>query len=339
VADDEFAGAADEDVDGWGDEDEDTGDDRLAIVPSNPTPLDGCEHEVIRRGVLELRDRLSREYWDLSEMLHSIYTNSYYIAWGFGSWRDYVVSELDFQTRKAHYLVSVYDQARTLSDDGIELLKRIGWSKAKEIVHLLTPENIHEWKQRLEGLSLREVIELVQGRKDTDDTKESKEKKDKDTSDREKPTLMRFSVYPAQGENINMALERAMEMGATDKAGHALDLIATEFLATNAGNVTLKDYLQRVERSAGVRLVALDPKKDVIVFGDELLDQITTGDAPEGTEEATPGLVFPDPKVDLDAFLTAVRVAADVPMVVFSGALDKVLFGQDVLDKLGDDEE
>ena len=73
---------------------------------------------------------------------------------------------------------------------------------------------------------------------------------------------------------MNQALTIAGEMANSDKSGHLLDLICTEFLATNGQVSNLDEYLAKVERITGMTLIAYSKADEGIVFGGDSLDEI-----------------------------------------------------------------
>jgi hypothetical protein len=73
-------------------------------------------------------------------------------------------------------------------------------------------------------------------------------------------------------------LTKAKALANTEKDGHALDLICSDFLATNASDDDFFGVLRRLEKTSGLRLVAYDKAADAVVFGADLLDELS-GDA------------------------------------------------------------
>ena len=119
------------------------------------------EYTDIRNRVIDARRATDNAYWELSLALHEVYENSYYVSWGYTSWKDYVELELQVAPRKAAYLVAIQESFGKLSDDVTTWVKDIGWSKSKELIGVLDDENLHEWKERIDGKTLREVTEIV----------------------------------------------------------------------------------------------------------------------------------------------------------------------------------
>jgi len=77
-----------------------------------------------------------------------------------------------------------------------------------------------------------------------------------------------FYLYPDQMDIVNQALERSAELSESNKPGHNLSLICTEFLATNdfttASRKQQLKFLANLEKSMGVKLIVADQEDDLI---------------------------------------------------------------------------
>jgi hypothetical protein len=236
----------------------------------------GKEHSEARQKVLDLRNKVEESYWELSKTLNEVYQGSYYIPWGYSSWKEYVESELQFALRKAQYLVSIQDWFGKMKPEVKAWVQGLGWTKAKELIGIVTDDNAADWKARLEGLTYAEMVAELKGGKGGDETPIDGQA-ERPTAP-EKPGKKAFALFPEQATNVEAALAKAKSLANTDKEGHALDLICSDFLATNAADDDLFGVLRRLEKSSGLRLVAYDKEADAVVFGADLLDEIA-GDA------------------------------------------------------------
>jgi len=232
---------------------------------------DTGQHAEIREKVKVLRAQAEETYWELSAALNEVYQGSLYQAWGFDKWADYVEKELDFTTRKSQYLIGIQEWFGKMPPNVQKWVRELGWSKAKELVGVVTAENAAEWKKKIEGKSVREIIEMIKGAKrdGEDGGGDGGGEGAEETSKK-----MSFTLFPAQFENVERALEKAKKMAESEKPGHALDMICTDFLTNNGGTDTVKEYLAKVEKHTGVRIVGYDTKNDVVVYGSELLDEL-----------------------------------------------------------------
>jgi hypothetical protein len=231
------------------------------------------EHSDVRKRVLDLRKKVEESYWELSQSLSEVYGKSYYIAWGFQSWKEYVESELEFALRKAQYLVSISDWFSKMSPQLQDWIKGLGWTKAKELVGIVNDENAADWQARLEGLTYAQLVDELKGKGKDIETPIDGDGGGSDSAE-EKPQKKAFSLFPDQSANVTAALDKAKQLANTEKDGHALDLICSDFLATNAGTDDMFSVIRRIEKSSGLYFIAYNKQTDSVVYGAEILDEI-----------------------------------------------------------------
>ena len=98
--------------------------------------------------------------------------------------------------------------------------------------------------------------------------------------DGEDMQFMHFGLFPEQYLIVADALERVKELSKSDKKGHNLSMICTDFLATNDfvggshAEETTARYLSKIEKLLGVRLVAVDVKTKDVVYGIGTLEKM-----------------------------------------------------------------
>tara|TARA_B100001094_G_scaffold188376_1_gene182573 strand:- start:1155 stop:1940 length:786 start_codon:yes stop_codon:yes gene_type:complete len=255
--------------------------------------------EVVEVGLGEIRDRVKdlrraadKSYWDLSVALHDVYAQSYYQSWGFESFQDWIETDLDFQYRRARYLVSIQDWFGKMKPSVQAWVSELGWTKAKELVGIVTDENAASWKRRLAGKSFKEIDSLIKSHKqkikDDAASVDGGPSADAPAVEGEKAKKVSFMLFDVQKANVDMAIESAKAAANTTKPGHALDLICTEFLASTNGVSNLSSYLQKVEEATGLRLLAWDPARDTFPYGESVLDELSEDvdeeDAPDFEE-------------------------------------------------------
>ena len=240
----------------------------------------------IRDRVKDLRRAADKSYWDLSVALHDVYAQSYYQSWGFESFQDWVESDLDFQYRRARYLVSIQDWFGKMKPSVQAWVSELGWTKAKELVGIVTDDNAASWKRRLAGKSFKEIDALIKAHKQKvrddaaaidsgGDSASTDSDSDAATSTEEKASKVSFMLFEVQKANVDMAIESAKAAANTTKPGHALDLICTEYLASTNGVSNLSSYLQKVEEATGLRILAWDPARDTFPYGESVLDELS----------------------------------------------------------------
>lgn len=248
-------------------------------APATRTP--SIDNTALRELVKDLRRRVEENYWELSVALHKVYTDSMYLDWGYQGFKEYVEEELDFRMRKAQYLISIQNWFGSMTPTIQKWIQSIGWTKAKELVGVVTPENAANWKRRLKGKSFKEMLALIEAERKAEDEGGKGSATDTD----EKPARKTFTLMGTQKETVDAALKKAKEMGETDKDGNALTLICTDFLSTNQGIDSVTEYLAHIEKATGLQLVAYDPSEEVIVYGDELIDQLSGAEDEEDDGE------------------------------------------------------
>ena len=89
-----------------------------------------------------------------------------------------------------------------------------------------------------------------------------------------------FPLYPEQNEMVKAALKRAEELSGSDKRGHNLTLICTDFVTTNdfftgKPKKTKQRMLQKIEKTLGIRLIALEESDQSVLYGQEILKEIS----------------------------------------------------------------
>ena len=275
--------------------DETTGMTTLTVLAGGGVQVDTVDHEALRERAKELRQRAEQDAWDLSEVLFEIHQGALYQAWGYADWRAYVEQELEFKISKAEQYVAIHEWIRAFAPDFIAWVRVMGITKARLMKTRLTPENGDEWRPRLDGRTYREIEALLAGEDPdadgTDDEGGGEGGGEAPSKDPERADMLRFSLFPAQRRNVDMAIERAKVVGETDKDGAALDYVCTSFLSTDGHYKRAEEHLAAIERSLGLRLVAFKAQKDQtykVIFGSDFMDEMADAveDAEEGAGES-----------------------------------------------------
>jgi len=229
------------------------------------------EKQNLREEVIAARDAVENGYWALSQKLHQVYDMSLFVEWGYEDWPSYVEGELDLNIRSVQYMVSIADHFGKMDSEIQEWVKSIGWSKAKELVKRVTPENWTEWKSKISGKTVRQIQDMLKA--DKVDADSSTEKADDDNA--EKPQRVSFSLFAEQATTVQQALEQCKSDANTDKDGNAITLICQDFLSQ--GDVSLASRLETIEKTFGIKLIAVKETDDGVAFpyGENTLDELT----------------------------------------------------------------
>jgi len=252
-------------------------DSGLAVVGADADE-GNYENKEIRKKILELLAQSENMTWDLSVVLQGVYAEDLYRGWGFDSFREYIEKELNMHMRWAQILVQLQEWFAKMPPNIQKWIRENGWTKARMLMGKMTVENAAEWRNKIAGKSVAEIKELMKAEREAaGGGGEGGGDGGEDTA-----TSKNFKLFGPQRENVDRALEKAGEMSGSDKDGHNLDLICTDFLATNAGVDSVQDVLRKMEKTLGVRLVAYVEEDDSVVYGADLIRDLESKDAAEG---------------------------------------------------------
>ncbi len=295
----------------------------LTVVEGGNTSIYGGERwaSTARKDAQTLAGRLDTDYIELARLLYQIFdapvdgdekNPPVWTQWGHGSFNEYVEDELGIHRKRAQRLRAVWYHIDVrlkgqINDVTKERLIRLGFSKVRELVRVLTPRNTDKWVEKAEELSYPKLCKsIAKYREDaekrqrtareeaveredsgeaggpaelTDDSEGSDEVScgtedvpvPNDTDEDMKP--LRFMAYVEQADIINAAIERAQSLSGSNVRTNNLHLICTDFLATNdCGKITIKQklrYISKIESLLGIQLVAFEDGE--VLYGLETL--------------------------------------------------------------------
>jgi hypothetical protein len=242
---------------------------------------------------------------ELGELLYTVHDTpvdgnpnnpSVCVSWGYSGFADWATKELSLHRRKAERLRRIWWElevrlAGQLSTAIKQRIVELGWSKVREIVRVLSGENAEQWVEMAENLTHPELCAAIrqalidQEKKDQAEAVGSEDEDDEEggypnpPEDIDRFKWKNFHLTPEQRENVRMAIERAKEMASSTKEGHCLDLICTDFLATNDFRKaddpeTPLRFLVKFERLMGRRIVIVDPETWTIEYGIDALQRV-----------------------------------------------------------------
>lgn len=201
-----------------------------------------------------LADNIEQNYFKLGGVLKVIYDNAWFE--GSASFDAFVYERYGFQSRKAKYLMEIYENLATKSIPW-EKVSHLGWTKLKDLAKVLTKDNVDEWVLKAEQLTVAQLLEVIKGGGPEGEGKPSVTT----TSD---TSTMKFKVKNDQVETIQSALSKAKAEGNTEYDSVALELICAGYLGNS---VTLASAsLIDVMKGAGW--------KDVLAAFDQLWPEI-----------------------------------------------------------------
>jgi hypothetical protein len=235
--------------------------------------------ERVRGRILDLKGEVEKLYVELAELLYQVVHSTLngdplWRAWGYNTFEDYAQYELGMKRAKAYYFMQIWKELHIKAGISKERLAEVDWSAAKELAPLaktgiLTEENSEEWLDKAKQTPVHQLAEEARAAKaGGGNTKVEVEKVYRVT----------YGLYEPQYENLMRALDVAKGLAQSDKSGHLLDLICTEFLAqygTKHPNRkrAIQRYAKMLERTYGVKLIIVDDN-DSIVHGKKLAAQL-----------------------------------------------------------------
>jgi hypothetical protein len=245
------------------------GDTSFAALSAS---LDPEERKVAIRNTLEksakIEDRLKLVQ---GELLYEVNENGYWRDWTFvdedGEERpfmnidEYFQAEVGMSRRTAFYIISIYRTFVVELALDEELLKNLEWSKAKEVVSVISKDNAEEVFDKISKMSVSQVKKWVKEEKGAAAGGKSGAA---GASTGGTTVTKSFKLAPEQAETIEKALEIAGKITGSDKPAANLDAICTEYISSSmaAGAVDvvveLEKVLDAVQRTFGVTLEVTD---------------------------------------------------------------------------------
>jgi len=255
------------------------GDETEGIVPA-----DGKEpYADIRKSVIELKETIDKSRWRLAEVLFAIHDQTIFQRWGYNNFDQYVSTEVKMTERTAQYLVSMYgwfvhDMGPKLSEEDrkemIDGVRELGWTKARSLIGVTTPENVQEWIEKAKKLSSTELQNAVK--------KALVEKGGGNPSDVKDMKRMSVAFADEQYDIVQQALGLAEQKAESNKKGHLLSLICQDFVATtmaqtDGGQRSKGKYFDKIGAQFGVRLIAVDIETKKVVHNKKVLEGLQEG--------------------------------------------------------------
>jgi len=117
----------------------------------------------LRARAKALVEQIEPVVWELSQILYKIKMDQLYMIGSpnFATFDDYVQSELNYSSRRARYLASIYDKFSQAKIDG-EVVNQIGSSKARLLARVVNSENKEVWLERAKHTNYKELDSIIQ---------------------------------------------------------------------------------------------------------------------------------------------------------------------------------
>ena len=298
---------------------------------------DETEANKVHLKIVELKRRYQETQFELAALLWRVNEERLFTAkslGGYGSFGEYVESELEFSIRKAHMLITMHWWYSIEQHGDQKLLqgaREIGWTKAYHLVKVIDPTNADQWLMLAKKSTERSLAQQVRaalnaagktkGRRvratkptmnplpgmnpddpepETPTTEEAEARGFvvQDLSDKPDasegvppPSEEQVSEVMAQDEKwttwsaripkeskgvVDEAIELAKKLAKTQNSGWALSLMAQHFLSFSHDKKTVMigEWLATFERNTGLKVIAVDPQDEQVVYGQELLKSV-----------------------------------------------------------------
>jgi hypothetical protein len=277
-------------------------------VKVNSVDLEKAEDE-LRTRTKDLCKRVELTYWELGKALYEVYDGvpggyrellkgegakearmALFKKWGYSSFEEYCEREVGLLRRSAQnirYAYYWFQIELDLKPDVVQLLTSLGRSKVYLMAGFVQKDTVLSWIEKAQSMTYDELRKVIQAARAT--TKKSK--KDEELFELAKggaisagdhsvppaPETMHTvstSLYDGQFNTWQQAVERAKSITNSDKISHNLEMICTDFLATNDftdPEGDQKKIIAKYERLLGLKLIAIDPKSGKPVYGGDLL--------------------------------------------------------------------
>lgn len=272
------------------------------MVAGNDYPL---QPEDIRDRIKELIGNIGRNFFELGQHIYEVKHRELYLDWGHGSWVEYCETEVGVGKRTAENWMSIWEKLCQKLGYTWNEVEHIGWSRLSRVVPMIeTKRDANRWLKKAEQHSKRELETLVRRERQSlkgDQPEEPRppverishdleeelrdshqtvdvpfvnpntihhETIDYEDDSGEKIPLHEFKVYlfPEQWTTVQSAMDRAAQLGNTEKPGQMLHLISTEFNTTYASDGDgglihrLEYHRQELEKLYGVEIEITVPE-------------------------------------------------------------------------------
>lgn len=238
--------------------------------------------ESLRANLRNLRKQIEDGYVAFAKLLWKaingkVESDPLYQVWGYATFDDYAESELGMKRGKAYYLAQIWGELHVNAQIPEAKIAEIDWSHAKQLAPLaksggLTAENIDHW---IKKAKLNPVHQF------TEDVKAAAKAHVSGTANPpEVVHRITVGLYEEQYNNFLAAVEGAKKIAESEKLGHLIDCICTEFNAQYAGSPkidrvkSIKRYASMIERAFSVRVIVLDPSTDKVLAGKDVVKDL-----------------------------------------------------------------
>lgn len=244
------------------------------LIAKTAHEIENLKQEAAFQQVPKLLDNIDHDYFKLGGVLSVIQSQGWFMDKGHENFRAFVEAECGIQYRKAMYLIQIYNG---LLESGVtwDQVKHLGWTKLKELAPILSPDNVLEWVELAEGvtvLQLQEYIKAATKGEDAGNSPETDQAGAKDT------TTMTFKLHTDQKTTIREALDKARHETGTEFDAVALEAIALDFLGGESKIKAMPSLLEIMSKKS--------PEEVLEAFGEAFPTILLSAEVFDTAEEA-----------------------------------------------------
>lgn len=170
-----------------------------------------------------LADTIEVSYLKLGGVLKVIFDNAWFE--GYESFDIFVYEKFGFASRKARYLMEIYDELVTKQIPWSKV-QHIGWTKLKDLARILTLDNLDEWIEKAENCTVVELQALIKA-KANGGTVDPEHEVTSNTA------TLKFKLMNDQVETVTTALNKAKAECNTEYDNVALEMICAGYVGGN----------------------------------------------------------------------------------------------------------
>jgi hypothetical protein len=253
----------------------------MMVAATNVVELGAINLQELEDEILELRNTIADSTMRLGALLKVAKDLRAYESWGFTSWKEWVETKVDMGERKARSLIAINRWFTQECDPSVlEKLHGIGWSKLSWLVGIVTEKNVDDWAERIQTMTLDQVIASV---------RDLKKGQDPDVTGSADIASKTFRLYPAQSQVVEDALKVASGVTKSDKQGYNLEMLAASYLTGHAleqevapGPKKMEAYLQQIADSMNINIVGFHRDSHRVIAGRDLVPDIVDGLSEKG---------------------------------------------------------
>lgn len=227
----------------------------------------------LRERVSKLREKIDNNSIELCKYLWTIYRKGFFRDWGFQNFREYVDKEVTFKIGKAMSYVRIWD-ALQQNEDMAQKVLSVGWAKARELISVVTEENVEQWVDKAKHLNLEGVIKEVRAERNRlvpDDEKQALENAEEAEGTAmditRKSVNLQFKI--ADYHTYCQALDKVKSEHAGLSNAEITALICADFIGSNnhdgRGAQWVLQFIKKYERPFGIKITVTDAKTGQVI--------------------------------------------------------------------------